>query len=277
MIGIFCGKDDEKTLDGANAVSRELKKRGEKVLIKNENDYLDGGLSTVDLLIVFGGDGSVLKAVKATGDKTPVVALNTGNLGFLTLFDEVDVSEFADAVVNKTITFSPRTLLKVVYDGGETLCLNDAVLIKDYVVDRTGGCVKIKLFIDGKFVDSYVSDGLIISTPTGSTAYALSSGGPVITPDLEAFEAVPVCAHSLHARPIVYSTKSTAVAEIDENGKSCALYADGGFVKTVFPGEKITLKKSEIKAFIAIDDAKFFDKLNKKLNYWSITGDYKNE
>lgn len=276
MIGFYYGKNDGKTLLAGRKLAEEFYKRGVEYVEKTENELFDGCFSGAELVVVFGGDGSVLKAVRAAEGKIPVIGVNTGNLGFLTSYSESCAQKIVDDYLNGSLEFSERSLIEVSFSDKKTLCLNDAVIAKDYVADRTGGCVRLSLFIDGAFVDDYVADGLIIGTPTGSTAYALSAGGPVITPKLDAFEAVPISAHSLHARPVVYPTASVATVKVEGN-KACALYADGEYAGTLKKGELATFKKSELSAKILISDDEFFSKLNKKLNYWSTTRGEDNE
>ena len=272
MIGVYLGKNDEQTFSAAEKIVSALLAAGFTVTKKFSSDS-SRFESRLKLLIVFGGDGSVLKAISLTDDKIPVVAINTGNLGFLTSYNGDETEKIIDDIKKRNLKFSERALIDVITETQTFCALNDAFVLKDFNSDRAGGCVRLELFIGGEYVDSYVADGLIVSTPTGSTAYALSAGGPVITPSLDCLEAVPVCAHSLHARPIVFPAEKDVKITVNNCSKPCAVYADGAFVCSLSPGKSVVVKKSERTVDICFANGKFFDKLNKKLNYWSTTGE----
>ena len=124
--------------------------------------------------------------------------------------------------------------------------------------------------IDGKKVDEIVGDGVIISTPTGSTAYSLSAGGSILTPDIAAFILTPICAHSLHNRPIVFSDSSELCVKLSESEVSLELFCDGKSVLTMAGGEEALLRKADFCVeFLKRGDSNFFDKLLYKLTKWS--------
>ena len=127
----------------------------------------------------------------------------------------------------------------------------------------------MNLEIDKKPVDKYIADGLILSTPTGSTAYALSAGAPVLSPELEAVVVAPICSHSLHSRPIVYSPKSIAKVTVDQTSRDCALYIDGEVVRELCSGEEIEVVLDEKTVKICDNCSNFFEKLSKKIASWS--------
>ncbi len=269
MIGIFY-KDD-------NANSVKTIRHFKRLLVEKKLDVVDLVETSLDakteksleLIVVFGGDGTVLSAVKLALDKIPIVAINTGTVGFLTSFEQDELEPLVKAIKNKTLEFSERRLLAVKVGQESFYALNDAVIVKDYVKDNHGGCVKLNVEIDGKKVDKYLADGLILSTATGSTAYALSAGAPIITPDLEAICLAPICPHSLHSRPIVFNQKSIAIVTVDESSRGCALYVDGELVKTLEKGEqvKVLLAKKCIKICDTCEN--FFERLSKKISSWS--------
>lgn len=159
----------------------------------------------LDLVIVVGGDGSMLSAARALVDlKVPLLGLNRGRLGFLTDIHPEDMDRSIGQVLNGEYEATERFLLKmsIERDGeiiGSGLALNDLVIHPGKSVRM----MEFELYIDGHFVYSQRSDGLIVSTPTGSTAYALSAGGPIVTPELNAIVLVPMNAHTLASRPIV--------------------------------------------------------------------------
>lgn len=221
-----------------------------------------------DRILVFGGDGTVLDAVHF-GIDAPILGVNLGNLGFLTQFDkDVDVLALAHALTSNEIC--SKMLLEVENNGSVYSALND-VVVKS-VSSRPS---YIDVFVDGKYVDSYHGDGVVISTPTGSTAYSLSCGGPVLSPDVEAIIINPICAHSLHSRPLVVSSSSKIQLVMRENSPS-QLCVDGENVSALDGGNKIEIQKSSKRAkFIAIENDNFFKKLLDKMNVWGVTSSYK--
>lgn len=226
-------------------------------------------LHNLELLIVFGGDGSVLRASKIAKEDIPIVAINTGNVGFLTSYEEDNLDQLVDDICQKKLVFSNRRFMSVIVKGTEYFALNDAVITKNYMIDSASECVKINFEIDDQFVDSYVADGLILSTPTGSTAYAISAGGPIMVPNVNVYVAAPICAHTLHSKPIVYPDNSLAKVVIHKNSKPCALFIDGKYETSLEPDTVVLVKASNKFARICDNTGKFFSRLSQKLNKWS--------
>lgn len=228
-----------------------------------------------DEILVFGGDGSVIEAVHS-GIDAPIVGVNLGKLGFLTQFDsDVDVNVLIDALLSGE--YDTRMLLDISVDGKKFQALNEAVI-------KTNGSrpVYIDVYVDGKFVDCYHGDGAIASTPTGSTAYSLSAGGPILEPKVEALVINPICAHSLHSRPLVISSSSTLNFVLNDNnntlnaGGFATLCIDGENVLQVGVGESICISKTDMMAkFVAVSNDNFYKKLLEKMNVWGVTSAYK--
>ena len=165
-------------------------------------------------LVVFGGDGTVLEAVKSVRDDVIVTGINVGNLGFLTQFEkDSPISNIVDGI--NCGDYDERMALCV--NCGETRAeaLNEIVL-----KSTTSRPVYIDVFVDSKFVDSYHSDGAIVSSPTGSTAYSLSAGGPILAPNVSAIVIIPICAHSLHSRPMVVNSDAKIELRLREDEKA---------------------------------------------------------
>lgn len=164
-----------------------------------------------DLVVVLGGDGTMLSAARALAcQNVPLIGINLGKLGFLSDIPAQSMEALLGEVLDGKFEAETRTLLKthVVRAGQsimQTAALNDVVLTKG----ARGSMIEMEVYVDGRFVYSLRADGLIIATPTGSTAYALSSGGPIIHPGLGAIVLVPICPHTLSNRPIVLSERST--------------------------------------------------------------------
>jgi len=231
---------------------------------------IDEQLRTADLVISVGGDGSILNASKkAVEYDVPVLGVNAGNLAYL-MGVENDELFLLDRLVSKDYTVEERMMLDVdVYalSGGHVFsskCLNDAVFARGTRLQLT----ELSVYCDSKRVNDYKADGIIISTPTGSTAYNLSAGGPIAQPDVELIMMTPICPHSLTARTILFNVNSCLSVNVPEESSREVLLSCDGEEAFVIPGGSVThIKKSGQKAkFIKIKDDSFTDILNAKLN-----------
>jgi NAD+ kinase len=161
--------------------------------------------------------------------------------------------------------------MKIYYNDKRYYALNEVVVQRIITGNFMAGITKLSLNINNQFVDKYNVDGLIISTPTGSTAYSLSAGGSILTPELSAFIATPVCPHSLHNRPIVYPDTYQAKITVNENSNKTGLFVDGKFVKELKSNDTVTVLKSRRMVKFYKSNEQFFEKLLIKLNKWSET------
>lgn len=269
MIGFYYRENNERSLIASKKLKDLLTKEGFLYRDLSEASTAEE-CEGIDLLIVFGGDGSVLGATKIALDRFPIIAINTGNLGFLTSYEEDDLNQLVADIKNDNIRYSTRRFMKVKCNGNYYYALNDAVVVKNYLLDSANECIKLHFSIDGESVDTYVADGLIISTPTGSTAYALSAGAPIITPRVDALVAAPICAHTLYSRPIVFASFARPVITVDNDSKECVLYVDGVLKERVACGDSVEIVESDKSVKICDFAEKFFKKLSLKLNKWSM-------
>ncbi|MBV1930172.1 MAG: NAD(+) kinase [Porticoccaceae bacterium] len=225
----------------------------------------------VDLVIVVGGDGSMLGAARALVDlNVPLLGLNRGRLGFLTDIHPDDMEESIGQVLAGEFRTTDRFLLEMeVERNGKTiangLALNDLVLHPGKSVRM----MELELYIDGQFVYSQRSDGLIVSTPTGSTAYALSAGGPIMTPELNAMVLVPMNAHTLASRPIVVSGESQLEVLVGtRNELHPQVSCDGQADVTTEPGDVIKIRrKAQPLRLIHPVDHNFYQTCRNKLGW----------
>ena len=252
-----------KEISGYAEVLNEL----EKVLSENpraefKSFNIDEMEAFGEFTFVIGGDGTLLRAAVFYSG-IPVLGINLGRLGFLAQAGVGEIQEAVNAVINGKYSIEERLMLS----SKQYLALNDFV-IKGCTPSRTS---KFYLEINGKFVCDYIADGLIISTPTGSTAYGLSAGGPVLYPDLEAFVIVPICPHTLNVRPLVVPAYETITVKTSDRLLSVA--ADG--LDTAECVKEISIHKSEKKAMLAfLDDDSFYSVLRNKL-HWGFSPDLK--
>lgn len=198
----------------------------------------------VDLLIVVGGDGSLLSAGRlAANYGTPLVGVNRGRLGFLTDVNPQELEKTLKSMMEGNYVVDERFLLEAkVGDEFTGLALNDVVLNSGRAVNM----IEFELYIDGRFVYSQLSDGLIISTPTGSTAYALSGGGPIMFPSLDAIVLVPMCPHTLSSRPIVIDGDSEIhIVPSSSSSVTPQIACDGQEYILLKKGSELRVKKSK--------------------------------
>lgn len=225
----------------------------------------------LDVLIVLGGDGTILTvASECAVFGVKIIGINYGHIGFLAEFEPNQLTETLEMICNGKFVTEKRSMLQITHSSGaKYFALNDAVIQRSTSGNSFSNTINLHAEIDGSTVDNFSSDGLIISTPTGSTAYSLAAGGSVLSPDLGAFIMTPICAHSLHSRPIVFSDKSTVcISRIDNRGV-LNLIVDGRAVEKIAKDDKIVIKKADrYVEFITSINGNFFNKLLYKLNVW---------
>ena len=266
-VGIFCNKATKKFDSVQKELFRLLRERG----VEYATYYSVEEIGQTDVLIVLGGDGTILKtAIEAGRQGVLLLGINAGNLGFLTEFEADEAKSAVDLLCNRRYVTEKRSVLEITVSGKKYYALNEATFHRHYDEAADNNVVAVTAEIDGKRVDKIVGDGIIVSTPTGSTAYSLSAGGPILTPDIAAFILTPVCAHSLHNRPVVYADTSAMRIFLAEEGASLTLYCDGKYIGEIFGNDDVVLRKADFSVgFIRRSDSNFFDKLLFKLNKWS--------
>ncbi len=198
----------------------------------------------LDALIGVGGDGTVLQAAAiAMPLGLPIAGVNLGRVGYLAEFEVGEVDALATALAEDRLEIVERMTIEVEHDGVRTIAVNDAVVEKA----QSERMIEIAVKIDGHDFASYRTDGIIVATPVGSTAYSLSAGGPVVDPDVEAMVLTPVAPHSLLSRSLVLSAATTVTlrVEIDRPGR---VNVDGRERSQVGPGEAVLISRSDVRA-----------------------------
>ncbi|EHL29296.1 NAD(+) kinase [Legionella drancourtii] len=237
------------------------------VLTKNEMGEKN------DLIIVIGGDGSLISAARmATKVNTPVIGINRGRLGFLTDILPHDIETQLSAVLAGQYTEEKRFLLHTrIYDETTTYFEGDAV--NDVVLSRGNEThlIEFSVYINEQLVSHYRSDGMILSTPTGSTAYALSAGGPIMHPQLNAIVLVPMFSHSLSSRPLVIDGEAKIEMHINQcNEADLCVSCDGHESRMVKPGQKVAIQKDSHQLRLLHPlDYHYYDTLRSKLGWES--------
>lgn len=223
-----------------------------------------------DAIACFGGDGTFLRAsAHALRFDVPLISVNTGNLGFLCSFDRSDKSAFSDAILsdrNEIVRLS-------VFEGlivGKTRAGSDSFhFINDVTVERKkdesfgGSAISASISVNGNECSTFISDGVIVSSAVGSTAYSLSAGGSVLSPDVKAAIVTPICSHSLSVRPLVVPDSSDICVGLGSRSGECAVYSDGLYRGTLFGGETLAVKKTRLSVKVVRGKFNFYNKLKK--------------
>lgn len=242
------------------------------IVFKSKTDLFNGYDELVrqepDILLSVGGDGTMLGATTIVRDsEIPILGLNLGRLGFLASLESKYLRQSVKQLKRGMYTIEDRTMLhlesSIPLFGGLTFALNDCTIIKR----DTSAMIRIKTYINGSFLNSYWADGLIISTPTGSTGYSLSCGGPIIFPDSGNFVITPVAPHNLNVRPIVISDNSVISFEVDGRAETFLLTLDSRF-ESITADHQFAVRKCDfcIKT-VALNDAGFMQTIREKLDW----------
>ena len=228
---------------------------------------LDRELPNADMIICFGGDGTLLHTAKtATRQGIPILGVNIGTMGFMAELESTELSQLA-RLANDDFTIDDRMMLDVIVQRDRDiifhdLCLNDVAITKGAVAR----IVHLKVKCDGVQAMECGGDGIIVATPTGSTAYSLSAGGPIVEPDAHSILVTPVCAHDVASRCIVVSDKRTVSVTMTQNARRNAyLSVDGGRTLRMNMGDVATIRKSNLcTKLVRLKDRSFFDVVNMK-------------
>lgn len=242
----------------------------------NGLEALPDHASGVDLLITLGGDGALLSGARWAGPAgTPVMGVNLGRLGFLTAVSLEGLEDALARIATGDFVLEHRMALDVRPDGGggrdgdeRLYALNDAVL-------HRGGLVRVvhlKVWVDEEEVGIYRGDGVIVSTPTGSTAYSLSAGGPILDPRLDAIVATPICPHTLAVRPLVLRADARIAIEVVSTPEDLILTIDGQVGSQARPGDRVIVRRAaEPVRLVRLPDQSFFSLLRRKLKWGDVS------
>ena len=267
-VGIYYNKNYlRENLEYIDKIERVFKPNGIKSRIISSLNELDG----LNILLVLGGDGTILSVASECARRNiKILGINYGRLGFLTEYEQEKIEDALKLICNGKFTTKKLVILEISYNNKKFFAVNDFVTQRSTGGQNFSNTVSLNAQIDGSTVDNYSADGIIVSTPTGSTAYSLSAGGSILAPDLDAFILTPICAHSLHSRPIVFNANSVVTINSLNTKTQINVIVDGKIVDTVSDNVKFTVKKSDFVAeFISHGDKDFFNKLLIKLNIWS--------
>lgn len=232
-------------------------------------DQVDlNAIDNVDLMIVIGGDGSMLSAAnKAVHHNIPILGINTGKLGFLVDHNPEDFSDI-ETVLNGSYLEEKRTLLSIQYGKKHALAMNEIIISRQEI----GRVMTLAMSINGKSVCQYLADGLIIATPTGSTAHAMSAGGAIIHPESKSFLVIPVCPNKLNSRPIVIPENEKINIEVEGNEPVTPnLSCDGRHAEVIGKATSINIESFSKKVrLIHQKNYSFYETLKQKLHWEKV-------
>lgn len=247
-----------------------LNEKYKHVINDSRINFCSDILSGADFAITIGGDGTILKiAVDAAKNKIPLIGINLGHVGYMTELETNETDLIANILSGK-YSIDKRMLLSIEIKRGEEIiaeysALNDAVISNGTVAKM----LSVDILRDNNIINSINADGVVISTPTGSTAYSLSAGGPFIEPELECISVVPICPHTIFSRAIMFSKEKTVSIRIGEKSYEEAdvyLTVDGMINHQLHKGDEIICKKSALSVeLIRIKNNSFFDILKEKM------------
>lgn len=280
-IALVANPEKTAAAELIRGVARSLAKSGREVLVEANTAKMAGLKSDAnadiaavagdaDMLFVFGGDGTMLGAARAVaGMRTPILGINIGGLGFLTAIQSARVQEELPRLLRGEFFTEERALIESRDAKGEEKIQHFA--LNDFVVSRgaTSRLIELEVFVNGEHLTNYRCDGLIISSPTGSTAYSLAAGGAVVSPTAEVLTITPICPHTLSNRSVIVRLDSTIEVRVVSKKLEIFLTADGQVQLPLGAGDRVEFKKSRNSiCLVRMAESSFFKTLRQKLN-WS--------
>ncbi|KQC11634.1 MAG: NAD kinase [Smithella sp. SDB] len=255
-IGIIANLEKENIADHVRSLKKWLEEKSVKVFLEMEisrKAALDGGMDRSDLakktelIVVLGGDGTMLRAARyVAGHKVPILGINMGSFGYLTEVNLNEIHSALELVIRGEFETEKRMMLDVSIRHGKTIT-NVGGVLNDVVINRgsLSRMNELELDVNGKYLTTYKGDGLIVSTPTGSTAYSLSAGGPIVFPGKDLIIINPICPHTLTNRPIIFSEDSNLKITLWSKDKGAMLTLDGQEAYKIVSGDVVTVKRSK--------------------------------
>ncbi len=279
-IGLIAHPGKPGVAELVNRLAEDFEKAGVSVLLETATAKVAGRAGSkdisdlgreADLLVVLGGDGTILNVVGQLGERIrPIFGINVGSLGFLTCLNSSGYRQAVECIVSGEIAFSERTLLEATLknrsDSSATIIgLNDAVFSRGEV----SRLIRLRTRVNGEDLTEFNADGLIIATPTGSTAYSMSAGGPILEPRSGVFVITPICPHVLTNRSLIIAEDSVIEVEVAEKEHPVYLTVDGRDPVRIEVGSTVRVAKAgKTLPLVVLPDVSFFSVLRQKLK-WS--------
>lgn len=277
-VGVFAKRNHPDAAMLAARVSAWLQERGVEVLLEEElaRDLDAAGLPgteippLVDMIIVLGGDGTLISVARTIADQnTPILGVNLGSLGFLTEITRQELFEVLTKVLEKNYTVSDRLMLEAFVSRNGSVA-NKYQLLNDVVINKgaLARIIDMELYVNDSYLTTFKADGLIISSPTGSTAYNMAAGGPIIYPGTDCFVITPICPHMLTNRPMIVPADSVIRIEVKFKDEDVVLTADGQVGMPLKGGDIVEVKRSASRTRLILSpDKEYFEVLRTKLRW----------
>ncbi len=252
---------------------------GARVMLEEataEFSHLEGGLpllqvaESADVMVVLGGDGTILRTARLLGAKVkPLAAVNTGRLGFLTTATESEMTRFVEAILTNDYRLSHRSVVEAAFTRVDGMACVEGGMNEITVTRGTfSRLIHLEVRLNGEFLNRYSGDGLIVATPTGSTAYSLSAGGPIINPAADVFCLTPICPHALSNRSFVVNDNVVLEIQPTEPVEDVLLNVDGGTAWSLAKDKPVVIRKAAWSVpLIAFRDTSFYEVLRDKLGW----------
>lgn len=235
-------------------------------IISAGSGIIDNSAQEADCYVVFGGDGTVLRVAEISAiNSKPIVGINMGNLGFLSSYSQDEIENAAQDLSKGEISFSERHLIECFVGGKKFVSLNDIVLQKSQPL----GTIDLEVIVGKSILYSFLGDGVIVSTPTGSTGYSMSAGGPIIDPSINVTEIVPLAPHTLNIRPFIISPDKYIELKVNSIDTGFAyVTGDGDIIHRLEAGMSLVITGSDKKVKLSQKKGdNYFDLLNYKLGF----------
>ncbi len=227
--------------------------------------------STLGALITLGGDGTLLRGARLLdGAPVPIVGINLGRLGFLTTCGAGELELVLRQLATNDYFAQARMALRATAVDASGVDRDEWLALNDFVVHKGGFArvVRLGLTVNGDSIGTYAADGVIISTPTGSTAYSLSAGGPVVVPTVESILITPISAHALGVRPLIVPAEAEVVVDTSQSSESLLMTVDGQVGTQLIPGEKLVVRRAaESVLIVRLQGSSFFERMRVKLGW----------
>ena len=235
-----------------------------------------GTARALDCLVTLGGDGTLLRGARVlNGANTPLLGVNLGRVGFLTTASSQNLDWALDALVRKAYATESRLALIPAIESKQGQRRTEPVVLNDVVVHKAGVArvVRLRVAVDGDEVGQYSADGIIVSTPTGSTAYSLSAGGPIVVPGVDAIVVTAICPHTLAVRPLVLPSQAVVTIEpIPPWTEEVLVSFDGQMGTIIQPGERVLVRRADRPVLlIRLGPEGFFARMRKKLQWGDLS------
>lgn len=281
---IITNSDKDANASLAKHIVDWLEQKGGSCLVLENRQWQSGGVrhftdtrqipEEIECAIVLGGDGTMIQAaIDLVHRDLPILGVNTGTLGFLTAVEQNSIDHALERLFQGEYVVEERIMLKENerYPGEDSR--SSCYALNDMVISKRGNCrlITVRVYVNDELVDIYRADGLIVATPTGSTGYNLSAGGPVLAPNLHAMVVTPICAHSLNKRSLVLAGKDRIALEIGQTKDFCedlaTFTSDGRVIGELHTGDRLTIQVPCAQTrIVKLSGTEFYERMREKLN-----------